>query len=263
MRIAIVDDNLSYTKMISEYLSRIDEFEVIGIAENGIDACKIITADEPDIVLMDIAMPRLGGMGVLEKLNCSQYENRPQFIIVTAMGQEKISRLAFELGADFFMLKPVDMEELVYNIKYLHSLKKFKDIRYIHPERTDDLHGESEFRIKSLLQKIGVPNHVKGYYYIIYALEIVLNDLTAINALKKQIYSRISYKFNTTPERAERVIRNAIEITFNRGSVEILNKLFVFDDGGAKTKPSNSEFFVKLASEILNKRESKNFTYKN
>lgn len=256
MRIAIADDNLSYLKMISGYLSRIDEFEVVGVAANGVDACNIIQNGAPDIVVMDIAMPQLGGLGVLEKMNSAQYENRPQVIIVTALGQEVVSRLAFELGADFFMLKPVDMNELVHNIRYLHKLKEFKDISLSPPQESDEIDDETECQIKNLLQEIGVPNHLKGYGYIVYALKIVLKDLSSINAMKKQIYSRISDKFNTIPERAERDIRNAIEITFNRGDFEMLDRMFGLN--GDKTKPSNSEFFIKLASEMLNKRGPKN-----
>lgn len=258
MRIAIVDDNLSYLKMISGYLSRIDEFEVVGIAENGVEACKIIQNGAPDVVVMDIAMPQLGGLGVLEKMNCARYENKPQFIIVTALGQEMVSRLAFELGADFFMLKPVDMNELVHNIRYLYKLKEFKDISISIPETADTVNDEIECRIKYLLQKIDVPNHLKGYSYIVYALKIVVNDLSSINAIKKQIYSRISDAFKTTPERAERAIRNAIEITFSRGNYEMLDRLFRLDSSEDKTKPSNSEFLIKLASEILDRRSSKN-----
>ena len=129
MRIAIVDDNVSYLKIMREYLSHFHEFEVIGTAENGVDACRIIQNEEPDVVLMDIAMPRLGGLGVLEKLQGLSLRKRPQFIIVTALGQETVSRIAVELGADFYMIKPVDLDELVFNIRHLYSLKNFKDIR--------------------------------------------------------------------------------------------------------------------------------------
>lgn len=257
MRIAIVDDNISYLKIMREYLSRVRDFEVVGTAENGLDACKMIQSEEPDVVLMDIAMPRLGGLGVLEKMHGQPLKNKPQYIIVTALGQDNVSRIAVEMGADFFMIKPVDLDELVLNIKHLYSLKHFKEIRTVAPEKTETVGDERNTRIRSLLDYIGVPSHLKGYDYIAYAMAIILDDLTAINAMKKQVYTKISRRFNTTPVRVERVIRNAIELTWNRGKLEILEKLFGFDDNGSKSKPSNSEFFIKLAAEFMDKYELK------
>jgi two-component system response regulator (stage 0 sporulation protein A) len=256
MRIAIIDDNISYLKIMREYLSHIREFEVVGTAENGFDACMIIQNEEPDIVLMDIAMPRLGGLGVLEKLQGQPMKNRPQFIIVTALGQEKVSRIAVELGADFFMIKPVDLDELVFNIKHLYSLKNFKEIRNTATTGAGD-DEDRERRIRALLDQIGVPAHLKGYDYTIYAMSIILDDLTAINAMNKQVYSMVSAKFNTTPARVERVIRNAVELTWTRGHIDILDRMFGFDENGVKSKPSNSEFFIKLAAEFMDKYEVK------
>ena len=255
MRIAIVDDNISYLKIMREYLSHFHEFEVIGTAENGVDACRIIQSEEPDIVLMDIAMPRLGGLGVLEKIQCLPVKNKPQIIIVTALGQEKVSRIAVELGADFFMIKPVDLNELVYNIRHLYSLKNFREIVAVLPEQPV-AGGAVEDRIRKTLNAIGVPSHLKGYDYIVFALQIIMDDLSAINAVKKQVYSRISRRFNTTPARVERVIRNAIELTWNRGRIDMLDKLFGFDEVGEKTRPSNSEFFIKLAAELMDRQEA-------
>ena len=262
MRIAIVDDNISYLKIMRDYLSHFREFDVIGTAENGIDACRIIQNEEPDIVLMDIAMPRLGGLGVLEKLQCVPMKNRPQFIIVTALGQEKVSRLAVELGADFYMIKPVDLDELVFNIRHLHSLKNFKDIRTVLPEIKVETKTEPEDRIRKMLDTLGVPGHLKGYDYIAYGLQIILEDLSSINAMKKQVYARISRKFDTTPSRVERVIRNAVELTWNRGNIDTLDKLFGVDADTDKPKPSNSEFFIKLATELLDRKEAKKTTRK-
>jgi two-component system response regulator (stage 0 sporulation protein A) len=261
MRIAIVDDNISYLRIMRDYLSHFREFEVIGTAENGLDAYKMIQSEEPDIVLMDIAMPRLGGLGVLEKLQGQPMKNRPQFIIVTALGQEKVSRIASELGADFFMIKPVDLDELVLNMRHLYSLKNFREIRTVRPGKAAPCGEEYEARIRKLLDNIGVPGHLKGYDYIVYAMQIILEDLSAINAMNKQVYSKISDKFDTTPMRVERVIRNAIELTWNRGNIDILDRLFGFDDFCDKTKPSNSEFFIKLAAELMEKSEpSRNYS---
>jgi two-component system response regulator (stage 0 sporulation protein A) len=181
-------------------------------------------------------------------------KNKPQIIIVTALGQEKVSRIAIELGADFFMIKPVDLDELVYNIKHLYSLKNFREIVARLPDPPKAAGAAYESRIRNLLNIAGVPAHLKGYDYIVLAVQIIMEDLSAINAMKKQVYSRISRQFNTTPARVERAIRNAIELTWNRGNIDILEKLFGFDESGEKSRPSNSEFFIKLATEILEKR---------
>jgi two-component system response regulator (stage 0 sporulation protein A) len=216
----------------------------------------MIQNEEPDIVLMDIAMPCLGGIGVLEKLQGLPMKNRPQFIIVTALGQDKVSRIAVDLGADFFMIKPVDLDELVLNIKHLYSLKNFKDIRTAAPAGVAP-DEERETRIRALLDSIGVPRHLKGYDYAVFAMLVILNDLTAINAMHKQVYSTVSAKFGTTPARVERVIRNAVELTWTRGRIDVLTRMFGYDENGTKTKPSNSEFFIRLAAEFMDKYERK------
>ena len=263
MRIAIVDDNISYLKIMREYLSHFHEFEIVGTAENGVDACRIIQREEPDIVLMDIAMPRLGGLGVLEKIQFLPMKNKPQIIIVTALGQDKVSRIAVELGADFFMIKPVDLDELVYNIRHLHSLKNFREIVTVLPEAPGAAGQSFEGRIRKTLDIIGVPGHLKGYDYIVSAVQIILEDLSAINAMKKQIYARISRQYSTTPARVERVIRNAVELTWNRGNIDALERLFGADESGERSRPSNSEFFIKLAAEIKGKHETDTARHKN
>lgn len=251
MRIVVVDDNTDFLKIMREYLSRIEGFDVVGTANNGLEACAVIQEKQPDIVLMDIAMPRLGGIGVLERLQHLVMTQKPQFIMITALGQERVSRLAVELGADFFMIKPIDLGELVLNMKHIYSLKHFRDIKTVLPEAPETMAEDKECRIRALLDSIGVPSHLKGYGYIVCAMSIIVNDLAVINAINKQVYTRVSHQFATTPARVERVIRNAVELTWSRGRLEALDKMFGFDEKGLKTKPSNTEFFVKLASEYL------------
>lgn len=257
IRILLADDNIDFSILLDEYLSQIEDFEVVGIAHNGLEAVDKIEELKPDIVLLDIMMPRLGGLGVLAKINSLNMQNKPQFIILTALNQDKATQIMLELGADFFILKPFDLDELVATIKQFTALKGFKQIRDKAPCEAFHVEPNVEKKIIDLLNLLGVPPHLRGYTYLLYAIEIILNDLSAINALSKHIYSKISEKYNTTPSRVERVIRNAIEITWNRGNIEILDKIFGYDLSGEKTKPSNSEFFIKFVNELLDKSEPK------
>lgn len=248
MRILLIDDNAAFLELLKDYLSISSEFEVVGTSNNGADGLAQIQKLQPDIVLMDIAMPQLGGFGVLEKMKDIPSEKKPQFIIITAFQEEKIIRLSLELGADFLMIKPINMNELVFNIKYLYEMKIQKSKS---PGEDGTIHPPAkinEYQIKSLLKLLGVPSHVKGFDYIAYALEIILDDFMAVHALKKRVYSQIAVKFDTTPARVERVMRNAIELTWCRGNIELQRRLFGQDS--ADTKPSNTEFLIRLATEL-------------
>jgi two-component system, response regulator, stage 0 sporulation protein A len=255
IKIAIADDNVNFKNILVEYLSTVDGFAVVGTAENGIDAIELIKDTRPDIILLDIIMPRLGGFGVLEEINRLHISKTSQVIVISAFGQEKIMQIALDLGAEFFMLKPFDMNELVTSIKQIYDLRLFKEIKDIDLRDANHTDTATKVQIVNLLCEIGVPSHLKGYDYIEYAAEILLKDLTAINSITKQIYSRISAVYNTTPQRVERVIRNAIEVTWARGNINVLYNMFDTCLSEDRAKPSNSDFLIILVNELLIRRK--------
>jgi two-component system, response regulator, stage 0 sporulation protein A len=261
LRIMVVDDSKDFTDILCDYLSGFEGFEIAETASDGLTALKVIQAQEPDVVIMDIVMPNLDGLGVLENLKKIHMEKKPQFIMLSAIGQDKTIQIALSLGADFFIVKPFDMNDLVSRIRQL-QLRHPNDIKanYAYDITTfDDMNQakDIDLRVTAILNDIGVPSHLKGYKYLKYAITMVIKDLTAINSVTKLIYTSIADEYKTTPTRVERAIRNAIELTWCKGNIEYIDSIFT--DQGGSPRPTNSEFIIMIASQYKRKLEE---TYK-
>jgi two-component system response regulator (stage 0 sporulation protein A) len=252
-RIVIVDDSIEFLNIFQEYLSCKDGFEVVGTAANGLDAIDVIAESKPDVVLLDIMLPYLDGLGVLEKLRPLRKITNMKCIVLTAIWNYETTQMALELGADYYMLKPFDLEELVLRIRQLRALKHQGSQRFVGQTQTSDAESSIETQVKSIIDGIGVPSHLNGYQYLIYAGSLVAQDLSFIHSMNKNIYSSIAQKFGTTAACAERSIRNAVEITWNKGDIDKLYKLFGSEFDDRKTKPSNSEFIMTVVNLFWNK----------
>lgn len=124
--VLIADDNNEFSMTLASYLEKDDEMEVIGMAKNGEEAFDMIVSTRPDIVLLDVIMPHLDGLGVLEKLNAIHMEKFPLCIMLSAVGQDKITQRAINLGAQYYVVKPIDIELLI---------KRVKDLKYFQPSQ--------------------------------------------------------------------------------------------------------------------------------
>lgn len=245
-RIIIADDNIDFSYVLSEYLSAFDEFEIVGTANNGHTALELIKEKEPDVVILDLVMPETDGFGVLEKF--INIQNKPQFIMLSAFGQDKTIQLALSLGADFFILKPFDMNDLVLRIKQLQSMRNVPNHINISVEDKSEINIED--RINHILNELGVPSHLKGYKYLRHAVKMVLNDFSAVNSITKFIYSGIAKEFKTTGSRVERAIRNAIEICWYKGNLKAIENIFKFKYSKKDIRPTNSEFIIIIVEHL-------------
>lgn len=264
IRILIADDNDEFCIILKDYLNNEENFDVVGIAKNGIEALKLISESKPDLVILDIIMPHLDGLGVLEKLNLNKdSELAPKVIVLSAVGQDKITQNAIKLGVDYYVLKPFDMDVFIRRIKEMFSItleqKYFvqKQDNVIHSAYSDlddssrqvesvDLESE----ITSIIHEIGVPAHIKGYFYLREAISMVVNDIELLSAVTKELYPSIARKYNTTSSRVERAIRHAIEVAWSRGQIESINKIFGYTIHNEKGKPTNSEFIAMVADRL-------------
>lgn len=258
LKIVVVDDNKDLTDILCEYLSGFEEFEIAGTAGNGFDAIEVIKVQEPDIVIMDIVMPNMDGLGVLENLKNIHMIKRPQFIMLSAIGQDKTIQIALSLGAEFFVVKPFDMNDLVSRIKQLQLLRhpKVKETN-----RADDMILSDNLKLNkiiepgvaNILDEMGMPSHLKGYKYLKYAIMMVLKDLTAINSVTKLIYTSVADEYKATPTRVERAMRNAIEITWCKGNIKYIDSIFAAHLVGGNLRPTNSQFIIMIASQYTHK----------
>lgn len=255
IQVVIADDNKEFGDILSEYLSNQDDIEVIGVARDGLEAYDLITSKMPDIAILDIIMPHLDGLGVLERINSVTMKKRPLFIILSAVGQDKITQRALGLGAEYYVVKPFDMDVLVSRIRQLKDYAQPAVIRsdFSAPVRTQS-HPQAqrnlEMEVTSIMHEIGVPAHIKGYQYLRDAIMMVVKDLDVINSITKLLYPTIAREYNTTPSRVERAIRHAIEVAWSRGQVDAIDSLFGYTVNLGKGKPTNSEFIAMVADKL-------------
>ncbi|ABR48666.1 response regulator receiver protein [Alkaliphilus metalliredigens QYMF] len=254
IKVLIADDNKDFCDILKEYLQRQADIEVVGIAKDGLEAVELIQEMTPDLVVLDIIMPHLDGLGVLERLNKLNLESFPKVIILSAVGQDKITQRAINLGADYYVIKPFDFEVFIERIREMTS-----GISLPTENRRYNMSGQTplvtnnrslEAEITNIIHEIGVPAHIKGYLYLREAITMVVEDVGLLSAVTKELYPSIGKRFNTTSSRVERAIRHAIEVAWSRGKVDTINNLFGYTVHNDKGKPTNSEFIAMVADKL-------------
>ena len=255
LHVAIADDNERMVQLLDSIVSSGKDLEVVGRAGNGEDLVNIIRQKEPDVVLLDIIMPKVDGLSVMQKVNQDNaIKKRPAFIVITAIGQEKITEDAFELGADYYILKPFDNEMVLNRIKHVRKERErnFAEVRKVnaYESKSEYMERNLETDVTNIIHEIGVPAHIKGYQYLRDAIIMSVNDMEMLNSITKILYPMIAKKHQTTPSRVERAIRHAIEVAWSRGKMDTIDELFGYTVNGGKGKPTNSEFIALIADKV-------------
>ncbi|HHX55082.1 MAG TPA: sporulation transcription factor Spo0A [Clostridiales bacterium] len=255
-KVVIADDNERIIDLLEDILSEDKDVEIVGIADNGIDAVEIIRDRKPDVVLLDLIMPKLDGLGVMEKINRDNtINNTPSFIIVTAIGQEGITEQAFELGASYYIMKPFDNRAILSRVKHANKEINCKliDSSYrvtAYENKEDYISRNLETDVTNIIHEIGVPAHIKGYQYLRDAIMMSVTDSEMLNSITKILYPSIAKKHKTTASRVERAIRHAIEVAWSRGKMDTIDELFGYTVNNGKGKPTNSEFVALISDKI-------------
>lgn len=250
IKVAIADDNKEFSDILQECLNREPDIELVGVAYNGEQILSIIEEKLPDVIILDIIMPHLDGLGVLERLNLSNNTKRPKIIMLTAFGQETITQRVVELGADYYVLKPFNMDVLISRIRQLAGT-----VNVTHPVTAAATMPVVKARpidveVTNIIREIGIPAHIKGYQYLRDAIMMIVAEVELLGAVTKVLYPMIAEKYSTTPSRVERAIRHAIEVAWNRGNIEMINKIFGYTIKLDKGKPTNSEFMAMIADKL-------------
>ena len=258
--ILIADDNQEFAQTLAKYIHEQDDMEVIGIAKDGEEAIDMITNIMPDVALLDVIMPHLDGIGVLEKINETKLNKYPLCVMISAVGQDKVTKQAISLGAQYYVVKPFDIEVL---IKRIEELKNYqvpeKNTNFIVREAKSDYiqipkmerkEDNLEALVTNIIHEVGVPAHIKGYQYLREAIMMVVDNIDMINQITKQLYPEIAHKYKTTSSRVERAIRHAIEVAWSRGKIEATESIFGYTVNANKGKPTNSEFIAMIADKL-------------
>ncbi len=254
IRVMIADDNVEFAEIMKEFLEKSEDIEVIDIVKDGEEALNILIKKEPDVALMDIIMPKLDGIGVLEKIREGAKQLKTKFIMLSAIGQDAITQRTIMLGAEYYMIKPFDLNLLERRIREVKkgldanpviNVTTSKKNTYV-VANTESLEG----LITNIIHEVGVPAHIKGYQYIREAIALAVKDMEVINSITKQLYPTLAKKFKTTPSRVERAIRHAIEVAWARGKMDVNNEMFGNTISVSKGKPTNSEFIAMIADKL-------------
>lgn len=255
LNVAIADDNEKMLNMLANVITNDKDLTLVGQANNGEEIIDIIKKKAPDVVLLDIIMPKLDGLSVMEKVNHDkEIHKRPSFIIVSAVGQDRITENAFYLGAEYYILKPFDPNMLLNRIKSLRMRRELRGCTGNHGKNSEQkvqyIERSLETDITNIIHEIGVPAHIKGYQYLRDAIILSVGDMEMLNSITKILYPTIAKKHQTTPSRVERAIRHAIEVAWSRGKVDTIDELFGYTVSNGKGKPTNSEFIALIADKI-------------
>lgn len=273
IKVVLADDSKKIIQTLEMAILNEDNIQIVGVANNGVDVLNLIEKHQPDVVISDIIMPTLDGLGVLEKVNNLDLKlNKiPKFIFMSAMNSEKIINNAISLGASYYLVKPFDADILIKriydialeketymknNVISMNSCIKSDNDSYIQSnpielnnyiQSTDSL----DTRVTNIIHAIGVPAHIKGYHFIREGIKMVIEDIELLNAVTKELYPGIAKKHNTTSSKVERAIRHAIEVAWNRGDDRMIKQLFQHTlIPTNKNKPTNSEFIAVIADKL-------------
>ena len=258
VNVAIADDNERILDMLGEIIEQDQDLNLIGKADNGEDIYHLIKEKKPDVVLLDLIMPKMDGLSVMEKVNMDeQITKRPEFIIVTAVGQERITEDAFRKGASYYVMKPFHNDMILSRIKEAGNGERRNSSE---SESRNAVSTKQEYnletRVTDMIHEIGIPAHIKGYHYLRDAIIMAVDDMDVLNAITKVLYPTIAKMHQTTASRVERAIRHAIEVAWSRGKLDTLDELFGYTVSNGKGKPTNSEFIALIADTI--RLENKN-----
>ena len=238
--VLLADANEEFRAMLQEAIEQAGEFTVAASTGDGREALRVIEERKPDLLLTDVALPGLDGLGLLQALK-EREGYVPKIIIVSAFCGEKTMSDAEKLGVSYYLPKPCEPGSLLERMRGIFESPSA-------PERKSYTLKNT---VTSVIHEIGVPAHIKGYQYLREAIIIAVNDMEVINAVTKVLYPEVAKRFGTTSSRVERAIRHSIEVAWDRGDLETLQKYFGYTVSNAKGKPTNSEFIAMIADRLV------------
>ena len=244
VRVLVVDDNESLVGMLKEYFSDHKKINIVKEAYNGEDAIGVIekNIENFDVLLLDLIMPKKDGIYVLDQLKRKGI-NKPVIVGTSFNADETIARVS-KYNPKHFILKPFDMVDLENKILDAVSFKLDND------SKMNLYHNNLEISVTNLLHGLGVPSHIKGYQYIREGVILMNEKPDIVGAITKELYPEIANRFDTTVSRVERAIRHAIEVSWNRGDIDLMEEIFGHSVDYDRAKPTNSEFIVTVSDKL-------------
>jgi len=238
--VLLADAGDEFRGMLREAIEKSEEFIVAGSTGSGTEALELAEKYHPDLIVMDVVLPGMEGMNLLRQLK-SRNGTLPKVILLSAFCADRVVAEARELGVSYFLPKPCETYAL---LERMHAV-------FARPAAPGEHTAALKSMVTAVIHDVGVPAHIKGYQYLREAIMITVEDMDVINAVTKVLYPAVAKRFNTTPSRVERAIRHAIEVAWDRGDLETLQKYFGYTVSNTKGKPTNSEFIAMIADRLL------------
>ena len=248
IKVVLVDDNKDYSDLVAGYLKKQEDMSVLETITDGSAACERIKDLKPDVVLLDGIVPGLDGLGILEKVK--NEKQSPVCIMLSGISNENVTQKAYDLGAEYYLLKPCELDVIADRIRMFKGKPGKSDSLNNIRDRKRNITVSLEERITNILHEVGVPAHIRGYHYMRDAIMMAVSDLDVLNYITKELYPSIAKKCGTTPSRVERAIRHAIEVAWSRGKIDAIDSLFGYTINTHKGKPTNSEFIALIADRL-------------
>ena len=244
-RIIVADVGEEFRALLVAGLREEVDLEVVAETGDGQDAVRLVRELSPDVLIMDLMLTRMDGMEVLAEVNA--LSRKPRVLVLSSFARDVVAEQAAAQGADYFIVKPCRLSSVVERVRQIAS-----PFRKEGEGAGQSLSGQSlESVVTAIIHEIGVPAHIKGYQYLREAIMIAVADMDVINAVTKILYPEVAKRFGTTASRVERAIRHAIEVAWDRGDLETLQKYFGYTVSNAKGKPTNSEFIAMIADRLV------------
>ncbi|MGE5583066.1 MAG: sporulation transcription factor Spo0A [Bacillota bacterium] len=256
IKIAIADNNRELCNTLADLIDLQEDMELVGVAFDGLEALKVIENSKPDVLILDITMPYLDGIGVLERI--AAFPERPVVIVLTAFEQEAMIQRLTTMGATYYMVKPFDAPTLFDRIRQFASSHpaparpvKIHEERSIYTAniRREKSTPELELEVSKLFHEMGIPAHFRGYAYLRDAIIIASREVEVLGNITKNLYPRIAEKYHSTPSGVESAIRHTIEIGWERGNTDFMEEFFGFENQKNRF-PTSASFITKIADKL-------------
>lgn len=257
IRVLIADPSEEFRTLLGDTIAAESDMLVAASVADGAEALRHCTDSAPDVLVTELVLPKLDGLTLLDTLR--RADDAPATIVVSGFFNDRVAAACSELGALYFLPKPCDIAALLGRIRQAASLQNQASA----PMELSALLAAAprerslEAAVTDIIHEIGVPAHIKGYQYLREAILITVRDMDAINAVTKVLYPAVAKKFATTPSRVERAIRHAIEVAWDRGDLETLQKYFGYTVSISKGKPTNSEFIAMISDQLILERKER------
>ncbi len=251
VRVVIADGN--YEILSKQLVGNMEnKIDIVGATEDGAKVYDMVRELAPDVLLIDVFLSNVDGLEIVEQLRTNDEFNGTKIIFLTNVGSPRIISMAFNLGADYYIMKPCDFKILGKRIIQVADIDVIDSDNIAEEKKQTNIYetGALENDVTEIIREIGIPAHIKGYQYIREGIIMAINDMNMLNYITKLLYPSIAKKYKTTSSSVERAIRHAIEVAWGRGKMEVIEEMFGYTVSAGKGKPTNSEFIALIADKL-------------